>query len=69
MTDDTRERLIRLEEQVKHLNRSVDDMADTVRELKDLLAQAKGARWAIIGVASLAGFFAGKLSLLAQWFK
>lgn len=69
MTDltDTRDRVIRLESQVQHLTEAVEKMTDEVAKLTNLLNQAKGAKWVIVGAASLGGFIAGKIGLLAPW--
>lgn len=64
---DNHERLVRLETEHKHLTEKVEDMADKVTEMHELLMQARGARWAIVGMASLGGFFAGKLAGLFPW--
>jgi hypothetical protein len=61
MADDTRERLAALEVEVRNLTKHVASMAETLDTLNVILNQAKGARWAVLGVAALAGFFSGKL--------
>ncbi|WP_332692075.1 hypothetical protein [Devosia sp.] len=50
---DTRDRVIRLEEQVRHLTQAFLDMKESqddtngkVTELRDILLQGKGAAWA-----------------------
>lgn len=58
MIDDTRERLITLEVEVRHLQAQLSDAAIKVNEMHALLMQARGARWVIIALAALAGFFA-----------
>lgn len=65
--DDTRDRLIALEVKVDHLTTKLDATAGKVDELHSLLMQARGARWAIIGVAALAGFISAKLGPLTAW--
>lgn len=67
-TTDTRERVVRLEERVVHLNKTVESMAEQVNEMHTLLQQAKGARWAILAAASVGGFVAAKLSIFLPWF-
>lgn len=56
--DDTRERLITLEVEVRHLTAQLSDTAAKVNEMHALLMQARGARWVIVALAALAGFFA-----------
>lgn len=60
MTDKDGERIAVLEANQRHLEGKIDLMAKQVTEMHELMLQAKGARWAILGVASLAGFLAGK---------
>lgn len=55
------ERIAVLEANFKHAEAKIDKMAEKVDQMHELLLQAKGARWAILGVASMAGFLAGKL--------
>jgi predicted esterase YcpF (UPF0227 family) len=64
---DNHERLVRLETKHENLTEKVDDMSEKVTEMHELLMQARGARWAIVGMASLGGFFAGKLAGLFPW--
>lgn len=58
MNDDTRDRMIRLEADVDHITTKLDDMQTKVNAMHDLLMQARGMRWLIIGMAACAGFFA-----------
>ena len=43
------ERIAALEVQVKHLANTLDKTNDVVTELRDLLLQARGARW-VLGI-------------------
>lgn len=61
MADDTRERLAALEVMVRNLTGQVEAMNKTVAQLNEILNQAKGARWAVLGVAGLAGFLSGRM--------
>lgn len=65
---EVRERLRALEIEQKHSAEKQDRMATQVQEMHDLLMQAKGARWAIVGLASLGGFLSAKLSPFIPWF-
>jgi hypothetical protein len=67
MSDDTRDRLIRLEAEVEHLTKGVSAMSAQVKDMHELLMQAKGARWAILGMASVGGFISAKLTALIPW--
>ena len=64
---DNHERLVRLETRHEHMTKRVDAMAGKVNEMHELLMQARGARWAILGIASLGGFIAGKVASLFPW--
>lgn len=71
MIDDTRERVIRLEEQVKFLRAEAVDTNLKVTAMHDLLTAAKGVRWAIIATASFAGFLSGavvNVGKIIPWF-
>lgn len=76
---DTRDRVIRLEEQMKHLadamlqmKGSQDDTNDKVTELRDAVLMGKGAAWAgrliWLGALGLLTAVGMKLSAIAQWF-
>lgn len=67
MHDDTRDRLIALEVQVRHLAEAHKDTHAKVTELHNLLLQARGARWMILTVAAATGFAASWLPKLAHW--
>jgi hypothetical protein len=64
MSDDTRDRVIRLEAQVEHLSNTVQAMTEKLDELHAVFLQAKGARWLLIALAGLGGAAAG---FAAKW--
>jgi phage-related minor tail protein len=66
--DDTRDRVVALERDVKHLSEQVEDMADKVSQMHQLLMQAKGARWAVLTLVAVGGFMAGKIGSLITLF-
>lgn len=45
---DTRDRVIRLETQVQHMSKTMDQMSTQVTELHSMLQQARGAKWVLI---------------------
>jgi hypothetical protein len=55
------ERIAVLEANQVFMRNELKEANETLRELRDLMLTAKGAKWAILGVASLAGFMSGKL--------
>ena len=59
MTRPDGERIAALEERVANMDEHVREMKVQVQAMHDLLMQAKGARWALLAAASLAGFLAG----------
>jgi hypothetical protein len=69
MSDDTRDRVIRLEAQVDHLTSQLDDMQKKVNAMYDLLMQAKGMRWMIVGMAAVGGFLASYASKYVPFVK
>lgn len=66
--DDTRDRVVAVERDVKHLSAQMDDMGSKVSEMHELLMQAKGARWAMVALVGIGGFVAGKLGALTSLF-
>lgn len=58
------ERIARLEATQEFMKEQISDMSDKINEMHSVMLQAKGARWAILGVASLAGFLSGKLGVV-----
>jgi hypothetical protein len=69
MTDatDTRDRVIKLESDLKHLTDSVESMSHKVTDMHDLLNQARGARWLILTAAAISGFLSAKLAAFMPW--
>jgi len=66
--DDTRDRVVALVRDVKHLFQQVGGMADKVSQMHLLLMQAKGARWAVLMLVAVGGFMAGKIGSLITLF-
>jgi hypothetical protein len=64
---DTRDRVIKLESDMKHLTDAVEGMAVKVSAMHDLLQQARGARWLILTAAAIGGFVSAKLAPLLPW--
>jgi hypothetical protein len=58
------ERIAILEQQMRDMTDDVHETRKKVDAMHDLLMQAKGARWAIVAAASLAGFLAGAVHKL-----
>ncbi|QYM73341.1 hypothetical protein K1X45_02550 [Pseudochrobactrum sp. Wa41.01b-1] len=55
-TQDTRDRVIRMEGKVEELERKIDRLDTKVSEMQHLLTQAKGARWMLIFWVGFGGF-------------
>lgn len=58
---DTRDRVIRLEMQMQHVEKTLNGMSTKVDEMHKLLQQARGARWLLVGVAVAIGAAGGFL--------
>lgn len=52
---DIRVRMAKLETQFDHIDAELKDMHQKVSDLHDLLMQAKGARWVVVGIAAIGG--------------
>ena len=50
------------------MRQQITEMNENVKEMHAILLQAKGARWAILGVASLAGFLSAKFGGIMSMF-
>ncbi len=55
---------IRLDERLKSMEARFVKMETKVDEMHALLQQARGARWAILGMAAIGGFVSAKLAWL-----
>lgn len=64
---DTRDRVIALERDVRHLTDQIEDMSEKVAAMHDLLMQARGARWMVLGMAGIGGFMASKLPAILSF--
>lgn len=59
-----RERVAKLEVQMRHLPEKLDDTHKKDEEMHVILPQAKGARWVIVGLAGVAGVASGLVAKL-----
>lgn len=67
MTRSENERIAALEVQVAALNKQLEDTHKTVQELRDVLMQAKGARWTIVMLVTVAGILGGLVGKFAPF--
>lgn len=58
---DLRDRVIRMEAEVRSLERQVTGMANKINDMHDVLMQARGARYVIVGAAAIGGAVTGFL--------
>lgn len=63
---DTRDRVIRMEAEVKEVKSDIQDIKKTLNELNQVFQQAKGARWLILASAGLASFVTGMFSFFVS---
>jgi len=64
---DSHERLAKLEQRVEHLENQANKVIDKLDGLHDILAQAKGVRWAILTVCGIGGFVVSGISLATKF--
>ena len=55
------ERIAVLEANQQFIKEQLAEMNKTLKQINEIMLKASGAKWAILGVASLAGFMSGKL--------
>lgn len=60
---DTRDRVIALEVKMQHVTEQLDDAINKLNDMHDVMMQAKGVKWFILGTAGFFGFLSG----LAAW--
>lgn len=60
--NNTRDRLIALEVEVRHLSESLSSYGEKVNDMHNLLMQARGMKWLIIAMAAIAGFVSATLT-------
>lgn len=49
------ERLAALEERVRYIGEDVAELVKRVDEIRELIQQGKGAKWVIVGIATMFG--------------
>jgi predicted esterase YcpF (UPF0227 family) len=64
---DTRDRVIRLEAKVEEMSRQQAETNHKVTAMHELLMQAKGAKYVIVGSAAIGGFLSAKLAHFFPW--
>lgn len=67
MDREIRERVVRLEVKVEQMQRTLDETNETVKELRDMLVAAKGARWVLMALIATGGFLGGVFAKLPAW--
>ena len=55
------ERIAVLEANQVFIKEQLAEMNDTLKQINEIMLKVSGAKWAILGVASLAGFMSGKI--------
>jgi predicted esterase YcpF (UPF0227 family) len=64
---DTRDRVIRLEAKVEEMARQQAETNQKVTAMHELLMQARGAKYVIVGSAAIGGFLSAKLAHFLPW--
>lgn len=66
--DDTRDRVIRLEAEVEHISVQLTEMSAKVSAMHDVLMQARGAKWVVVGTAAIVGGITGWMISVLNFF-
>lgn len=70
MVDDTRDRVIRVEAEIDSVKEDITDIKVKVDVMYEVLMQAKGAQWLLLGTAAFLGFLASMIpKLYTYWSK
>jgi len=64
---DTRDRVIRMEERMKGLEDKIEDQGRKIDEMYELLTKARGAKLALILIAALVGGIVAKVGPLLSY--
>jgi hypothetical protein len=64
---DTRDRVIALEVEVRHVNDKLDDMTVKLDEMHEAFTQTKGGWKVALGFAGFIGFLGGIASWVVPW--
>jgi hypothetical protein len=65
--DDTRDRVIRIETKLEHLEEALSENSKTLNEISRAFNNAKFAKTFIVGAATCAGFLASYVPTIAHW--
>lgn len=65
--EDTRDRVITVEADLRHLQKTVEDMDEKLTEIHTLVIQGKGIRWFLVAAAGVGGFIAGAVGFIWPW--
>lgn len=65
MTERENERIAKLEERLKNVERKQDEQAAMLREVRDAIISARGAKLALVSLIALSGTIGG---LISQFF-
>lgn len=68
MIDDTREKVIQLEVEVRHLREDLKETMAIINELNQVFQQAKGARYILVATAAVSGFIAAYIPTVMSYF-
>jgi hypothetical protein len=67
MTMNDGQRIAILETKIEHLSDQLTETNKMMTEMRDVLLQARGAKWVIVGMAGIIGVFTSLLTHFVQF--
>ena len=64
---DLRDRMARLETNISHISVALERNTEMLETLNNVLQQARGAKWALMLIASIAGFLGFKIGAVLEF--
>ena len=62
-----RDRMARLETNISHMSVALERNTEMLETLNNVLQQARGAKWALMLIASIAGFLGSKIGAVLEF--
>ena len=64
---DLMDRMARLETNISHMSVALERNTEMLETLNNVLQQARGAKWALMLIASIAGFLGSKIGAVLEF--